>query len=619
MPALRRPARAIDSQPYISSLYNAADLTDGAKSLELNYTEHLAALGREDSLEGIVVSVDDIEFDSGQTHDYSDSEGPSGSSNGDTGQADNIDSCSTDPCHHSDGFNTDNEHEHTLFQRVFSDLIDDPQWPRVQDAHIEVFLNSSDWEKLVQLVLDEQYFYQYFSFQYFHDEQILRMSSASPLHEAVSNFLGTYVSQRGSRIVIDLGDFVGSLQTDTKKMFVGPAPDPTDPSRHVQRLKAPALLVPDGSVVLRLPAFNDCGELVKDLDERVVAVIEKGFTEPWDHLVYRFGQYSVPDTLNPDLNELPVFQLAVKVFERPEYHSPWSKDIPDAELDAWRTQWVNVNKSSLRTLPPSDEDKTLTGRILVGDHTFCGELEAYLVLLDFSAENRGEFRNLYANQEQVAEWVRRGQAIAVQKTYRRVEAEQFQAFTIKWKTVFTRFQMRIWNQSVQAWEGFVDAQQRRGIEVYTDNRIQEAWASYLDWPFVDLGSNVAQVPLQEIIDAIISGAQATARQCFDAFKRKHFGAVPRAATSPPANPVGGTPPSLEVEAQEEMQKMKLKSEELKASMKRKSEELREKSLVASAKHSRVVNDGTPFALVVGMVVGIMFPHLYAVVVAPAVQ
>lgn len=100
------------------------------------------------------------------------------------------------------------------------------------------------------------------SFRYNHKDHLLTMSSPSDVHEVVSNYLGTYVRECGEPFVIAVGEFVGSLDTATKKMFVGPNPDPNDPSRHVQKLTAPALLVPDGSVMLRFPGFTADGLLV---------------------------------------------------------------------------------------------------------------------------------------------------------------------------------------------------------------------------------------------------------------------------------------------------------------------------------------------------------------------
>lgn len=65
----RPPSRPVVSQPHISAFYDTADLTDGVKSVDLEYREqNLRQLGHEDSLEGIVVSLDDLESDSGQIH-----------------------------------------------------------------------------------------------------------------------------------------------------------------------------------------------------------------------------------------------------------------------------------------------------------------------------------------------------------------------------------------------------------------------------------------------------------------------------------------------------------------------------------------------------------------------
>lgn len=66
MASLRHPARV--SQPYRPSFYNTPGLTDGAKSIDLDYRDsrNLTPLGRDDSLEGIVVAVDDTESDNGQ-------------------------------------------------------------------------------------------------------------------------------------------------------------------------------------------------------------------------------------------------------------------------------------------------------------------------------------------------------------------------------------------------------------------------------------------------------------------------------------------------------------------------------------------------------------------------
>lgn len=126
--------------------------------------------------------------------------------------------------------------------------------------------------------------------------------------------------------------------------------------------------------------------------------------------VIQFGQYNQPTTLNPDFDELPAFQLTIKVFERPAYSSPTSKGMSDDQTNAWRTTWANETKASLRMLPPSAPNR-LTGRVTIGNHTFCGELEVYLVLLDTSAQNRADFQHLYMNQGDVAQWVAHGHAI----------------------------------------------------------------------------------------------------------------------------------------------------------------------------------------------------------------
>lgn len=68
MASLRRPPHSIISQPYLS-FYDAPELADHVKSIDLEYSKRkLRTLGREDSLDGIVISADDIESDNGQPH-----------------------------------------------------------------------------------------------------------------------------------------------------------------------------------------------------------------------------------------------------------------------------------------------------------------------------------------------------------------------------------------------------------------------------------------------------------------------------------------------------------------------------------------------------------------------
>ncbi|KAH9915371.1 uncharacterized protein B0H18DRAFT_1124957 [Fomitopsis serialis] len=153
--ASRPPARRVVSQPYISSFYDTADLADGVKSVNLEYREqNLRDLSREDSLEGIVVSLDDLESDSGQTHKYAESEGHSSADTGNL--ADLADTSISDS-------NTDLEHSEAVIKKVFGGLVDDPLWPYLHDVQVTVQLESTDWDKLLELVQEHNNVYQLFS------------------------------------------------------------------------------------------------------------------------------------------------------------------------------------------------------------------------------------------------------------------------------------------------------------------------------------------------------------------------------------------------------------------------------------------------------------------------
>lgn len=116
------------------------------------------------------------------------------------------------------------------------------------------------------------------------------MSTPTLLHEKVSNFMASIVTTRyGESYVLKVPGLQGVLSTETKREFVGPLPAPNDPSSHVRRQIGPALLVPDGAVILSFPDLLRCKNniLRSKYGEHVVGIFEKGFYEPWEHVLYR--------------------------------------------------------------------------------------------------------------------------------------------------------------------------------------------------------------------------------------------------------------------------------------------------------------------------------------------
>ncbi|KAH9911407.1 uncharacterized protein B0H18DRAFT_1128726 [Fomitopsis serialis] len=499
MASLRHPARV--SQPYRLSFYNTPGLTDGAKSIDLDYRDshNLTPLGRDDSLEGIVVAVDDIESDNGQLlHEYSDSEARSSSSNADTANATNTDQ--------SDAYDTDNEHPETVLQKVFSDLLLDPDWPYILDVQRTIELEPSDWDQLVEDVLHrDDDLYRLFSFQYDCDRRVLIMSTPTLLHEKVSNFMASIVTTRyGESYVLKVPGLQGVLSAETKREFVGPLPAPNDPSSHVRRQIGPALLVPDGAVILSFPDLLRCKNniLRSKYGEHVVGIFEKGFYEPWEHVLYRFGQYSGPRTLNQDPKDLPVFMMTIKIIEHPKYHSPFPSNKPTPpQKKALRDRWSPIEDDTLCMHDPGDPKERLTGKVTIGEHTFCGELEAYLKL---------------------------------QKKYEGAEEQQLKEFTSLWQTVFSMYQSRLWEKGGNAWQAYDKAQKDAGVDVYKQEGVAVAWNDFMRRaPFRNPGAqkaNVGEVPVDEFIKFIEAGAVSTAKQRFETFKRECCGYSP----DPPA-------------------------------------------------------------------------------------
>ncbi|KAH9917783.1 uncharacterized protein B0H18DRAFT_1123398 [Fomitopsis serialis] len=503
--ASRPPARPVVAQPYVSSFYNTADLSDGVKAVNLEYREqNLRDLGREDSLE-----------------DYAESEGHSSA---DTGNFTDIADLGI-----SDVLDTDIEHP--VIKKVFGDLVEDPLWPHLHDVQETVQLEPSDWDKLVELVHEHKDVYELFSFHYNHNSHILTMSTPTNVHEHVSNLFGDLLAVcYGGPCVLNMPGFKGVLTADTKRKFVGPLPTPDDPSRHVRKLVGPALLVPDGAVTLRFPVLlqDDNYDLRVEHGEHVVGVFEKGFNEAWDHLVFHFGQYSIPQTLNRNSNELPVFMLTVKVVEHPKYQSPHpsSKSTPE-QKQALRNHWMPIDGRTLRKLEPTDPGNMLTGRVTIGGYTFCGELEAYIVIIGFFNEHRAALEQGYREQWTVDEWVKKGQGIKVRKKYEGDEAQKLKEFTDVWKSVFTKYRLRIWEKGGEAWRAYAKAQQAKGDNVYLHDGVRGAWKEYLlSAPFNKSKSEADELPLSDLITAITTGAIATATERFDTFKRQVCGFSP---------------------------------------------------------------------------------------------
>ncbi|KAH9915372.1 uncharacterized protein B0H18DRAFT_1124958 [Fomitopsis serialis] len=361
------------------------------------------------------------------------------------------------------------------------------------------------------------------------------MSTPTNIHERVSNLFGDLLAVRyGGPCVLSLPGFKGVLTADTKRKFVGPLPTPDDPSRHVRKLVGPALLIPDGAVTLTFPALLQGGNynLRVNHGEHIVGVFEKGFNEAWDHLVFRFGQYSRLQTLNRNPDELPVFMLSVKVIEHPKYKSPHpsSKSTPE-QKKALKDHWMPITDRTLTEREPKIPDEMLTGEVKIGDYTFCGELEAYIVIIGFFNQHRAALVEGYLKQWPVEKWVEEGYGIKVRRKYKGDEAQKLKDFTNIWKSVFTKYRIRIWEKGGEAWRAYVKAQLVKGVDVYSREGIRDAWKEYLmSAPFNKSESEADELPMSDLIDAIAAGAITTAMEHFETFKRQVCGSSP----DPPA-------------------------------------------------------------------------------------
>lgn len=145
----------------------------------------------------------------------------------------------------------------------------------------------------------------------------------------------------------------------------------------------------------------------------------------------------------------------------------------------------------------------------------------------------------------------------MRRTYGEAEAEEVKRFTNLWKSVFTKYQLRIWEKGGEAWQAYVKAQLAKDVNVYEREGVRDAWKEYIaSAPFNKPESEAFELPLSDLIDAIAAGAITTATERLDSFKREFCGFSP----DPPARAIDQGV-SAEDELQDDVQNAKRKLEQ----------------------------------------------------------